>query len=105
MFEMDTNKIKLCLKWAQINSNYDSFSNNFMTHSVTIFVTIIVQYFILDLYSKYYLHVTGTDDIDELCHQDIEQLKKTLDDELKQTECVRHELEKAKMKIICKIQQ
>ena len=72
MFEMDTNKIKLCLEWVQINSNYDSFSNNFMTLSVTIFVTIIVQYFILDLYFKYYLHVTGCDDIDELYHQDIE---------------------------------
>ena len=59
-----------------------------MTHSVTIFVTIIVQYFLVFLYSEYSLHVTASDDIDELCHQDIEQLKKKLDEELKEMEWI-----------------
>ena len=99
MFEMDTNELKLCLKWTQMNSNYDTFSN------IQIFVTTIVQYFLVFLYSTYYLHVTVSDDIDELCHQDIEQLKKRLDEELKEMEWVCHELEKAKKEIIHKIQQ
>ena len=60
------------------------------------FVMFIVQYPIRFLFPSYTLHIIVKDDTDELCHNDIEQLKQILDDELKETEQVHHVLEAGK---------
>ena len=54
--------------------------------------------------SPYTLDTAVKDDIDELWHNDIEQLEQILDAELKETEQVNHELDSRKREIIHEIQ-
>ena len=61
-------------------------------------------YYNIPLDSQYTLDTAVKDDIDELWHEDIEQLEQILDAELKETEQVNHELHSQKREIIHKIQ-
>ena len=61
-------------------------------------------YYNIPFDSQYTLDTALKDDIDELWHNDIEQLEQILDAELKETEQVNHELHSREGEIIHTIQ-
>ena len=68
---------------------HNEFERNYytLTHALCSYL-----YYNIPLDSQYTLDTAVKDDIDELWHEDIEQLEQILDAELKETEWVNHEL-------------
>ena len=70
--------------------------NEFERNYYTLTHALSYLYYNIPLDSQYTLDTAVTDDIDELWHEDIEQLEQILDVELKETEWVNHELHSQK---------
>ena len=85
------------MKWTQMNSNYDTFSNDFCHHHSTIFPCIFTFHILFTCHSEWW-HWW-------IVPSRYRTAEKKVNEELKEIEWVCHKLEKAKKEIIHKIQQ